>query len=243
MRCIYPSDSRMIRLGLAFAASTVFFMVSAAQARQSADTQPQSVNAPVAPAESPQDQRDMPRRLTWDFDKDPVDGWHYACHHALVFAKSGRALQVSGGHAIWDPVGRITDFVLEFHYCCESGAGEVFFRLSKTSLGEECYCLKLAPDHITLARRLNKPTDEGYPEKELISKTGVLKPHKGYAITIRAKGARIDVLIGGQEALSYLDPHPLTDGTFGLGADNRSVVLYDNVVLTAVLTRATDSSP
>ena len=245
MQCTDTPSSRAILSRLTLAAATVLLTASLAWAQQPADDPAapdqaqqaqQPADNPAAPAQARQAGQPSPKQLAWNFDKDPVDGWHYACQHALVPTQGGRALQVSGGHAIWDPVGEISDFVLKFRYGYESGAGDVFFRPSQTSLGEECYCLKLSPDGITLARRLNKPTDEGYPEKELVSQRGMFKPHKWYAITIRAVGGQIDVLIGNQKALSYRDPEPLTAGTFGLGAAGSGVALYDDVALTAVLT-------
>lgn len=251
MQHIKTPRSRAIPSRLALVTAAVLLLVSLTRAQQPTDTptqptdaQTQPIDATLTPAEMPQAKPGTQRRqFSWNFDKDPVKGWHFACQHLLLPTQSGRALQLSNGHAIWNPVGEISDFVLQFRYGYENGSGDVFFRISPTPEGEECYALKLAPDSLTLVSRLNQPTDEGYPEDELVSKRGVLKPKKWYAITIRAVGGQIDVLVGGQKALSYRDPKPLTTGTLGLGAAGTSVVLYDNVVLTAVVTPPSAPKP
>jgi len=66
---------------------------------------------------APSTQPSQPMQFTEDFDQDPINGWYYSCQHAVVSARSGRALMTSGGgHAVWTDAGDVGDFTLEFRY-------------------------------------------------------------------------------------------------------------------------------
>lgn len=194
------------------------------------NTAPAAASNPVptgtAPAQKP--------THTENFDTDPVTGWRYSCQHRLVPIAGGRALETSGGgHAIWRATDRLKDFTLSFRFRYEQGVGDVFFRATETSAGMEFYCLNLGPNAVELARRLHAPGQE-VPQRVLASAPRSLQPQGWYDVTIRATGGLIEVWIGDQQAIRYLDPQPLTAGPCGLGVTAGSgTVLYDDVALTA----------
>ena len=175
-----------------------------------------------------------------DFDKGSLQGWDFSCQHALLPTASGQALQTSGaGHALWIASGDLTDFAIKFRYGYQQGVGDVIFRITESAQGMECYCLKLQPHGISLVRRLHTP-DQQFPEKKLASASSVLQPQQWHDVTIQAIAGQIDVAIGDQPILSYLDPTPLIGGKCGLGViANSGSVLYDDAKLFLLMSAGT----
>ena len=218
--------TRLLTSRLLKAASCLLFGAAILLVAEAAPAQQYSsgwgTTAPAQPA----------TQFTEDFDAGPLKGWDYSCQHDLVSTQGGRALQASGaGHAIWTAPGDLSDFALQFRYGYQQGVGDVVFRITETANGMECYCLKLEPHGISLVRRLHTPNQQ-FPEKELAAAQGALQPQQWYDFTIQAIGGKIDVAIGDQQVLSYLDPAPLTSGKCGLGViANSGSVLYDDASL------------
>jgi hypothetical protein len=220
MERLLTSRPPQIGLGLLFGAAMLLAVGAAASAQQV------SHDSGAAAAQQSSGQ------FAEDFDAGSLDGWHFSCEHALVPTQTGRALQTSsGGHAIWDELGPLGDFALQFRYGYAQGSGDVIFRITETVQGMECYCLKLEPHGISLVRRLHTP-DRRFPEETLAAVAGTLQPRQWYDFTIQAVGGQIDVAIGQQQVLSCVDPAPLTRGACGLGViANSGAVLYDDVNL------------